>query len=75
MFESLRYRIATYILKKAQEDIDKGGFNNLSRSLDKLEMAMRIVPVTEEYMQFRNNWVNALNRDKRKFNELENEQS
>ena len=52
MFETIRYRIATYYAKKAHEEIIKGDFQAIMRSLKYLEKSISIVPPSKELTDF-----------------------
>lgn len=52
MFDTIRYRIATYYAKKAQEEIVKGDFEAIMRSLKYLKKSISIVPPSQELKEF-----------------------
>ncbi len=55
MFDTIRYRIATYYVKKAHEEITKGDFEAIVRGLKYLKKSISIVPSSKELIEFGNN--------------------
>lgn len=52
MFETIRYRIANHYAKKAHEEILKGDFEAIMRSLKYLKKSISIVPPSKELTEF-----------------------
>ena len=52
MFDKIRYRIGTYYLKKAHEEISKDDFQAIMKGLKYLKKAISIVPPSKELTDF-----------------------
>lgn len=52
MLDTIRYRIAIYYAKKAQEEICKGDFEAIMKSLEYLKKSISIVPPSQELKEF-----------------------
>jgi hypothetical protein len=52
MFDKIRYRIGTYYLKKAHEEISKDDFQAIMKGLKHLKKAISIVPPSKELTDF-----------------------
>lgn len=54
MFKSIRYKVATYLMKRADEYVRKGDFENIKKGLTYMKYSLYIVPYTKEISDFVN---------------------
>lgn len=54
MFENIRYKVATYLMKRADEYVQKGDFKNIKKGLMYMKYSLYIVPYTKEISDFVN---------------------
>lgn len=48
MFNSIRWKMAAYLAKKAVEETEKGGFKNIKKGLKYFKMSIQIAPPDKE---------------------------
>ena len=54
MFKSIRYTVATYLMKRADAYVRKGDFENIKKGLTYMKYSLYIVPHTKEISDFVN---------------------
>ena len=54
MFENIRYKVATYLMKRADKYVRKGDFENIKKGLTYMKYSLYIVPYTKQISDFVN---------------------
>lgn len=52
IFNNVRFRVALYYIKKAETEINKGGYKNIKKGIKYLKRSVIIVPPSKELSDY-----------------------